>query len=46
MQNDPNPDREKIAALLSSKLCRCGAHGRILRAIEAAWRRSAAGAKP
>ena len=45
IQNDPLPDRGKIVALLSSNLCRCGAHGRILRAIEAAWRNLAAGAK-
>jgi nicotinate dehydrogenase subunit A len=43
IQNDPLPDREKIVALLSSNLCRCGSHGRILRAIEAAWRKLAAG---
>jgi nicotinate dehydrogenase subunit A len=45
IQNEPAPDRDKIAALLSSNLCRCGAHGRILRAIEAAWHAHAAGAK-
>ena len=45
IQNEPVPDRDKIAALLSSNLCRCGAHGRILRAIEAAWHAQAAGAK-
>lgn len=41
IQTDPHPDREKIVASLSSNLCRCGAHGRILRAIEAAWRKIA-----
>ena len=46
IEHDPNPDREKIVALLSSNLCRCGAHGRILRAIEAAWRNVASEAKP
>ena len=45
IQDDPLPDRAKIVALLASNLCRCGAHGRILRAIEAAWRKLAAGAK-
>ena len=45
IQNEPVPDRDKIGALLSSNLCRCGAHGRILRAIEAAWHSQAAGAK-
>jgi nicotinate dehydrogenase subunit A len=45
IQNEPVPDRNKIAALLSSNLCRCGAHGRILRAIETAWHAHATGAK-
>jgi aerobic-type carbon monoxide dehydrogenase small subunit (CoxS/CutS family) len=46
IQNDPGPpDRDKIARTLSSNLCRCGAHGRIIRAIENAWRECAAGAK-
>lgn len=46
IQNDPGPpDRDKIARTLSSNLCRCGAHGRIIRAIEKAWRECAAGAK-
>jgi nicotinate dehydrogenase subunit A len=42
IQNEPAPDRAKIATLLSSNLCRCGAHGRIIRAIEAAWRKQSA----
>jgi nicotinate dehydrogenase subunit A len=46
IQNDPGPpDRDKIARMLSSNLCRCGAHGRIIRAIEKAWRECGAGAK-
>jgi nicotinate dehydrogenase subunit A len=46
IQNDPGPpDRDKVARTLSSNLCRCGAHGRIIRAIEKAWRECAAGAK-
>jgi nicotinate dehydrogenase subunit A len=45
IQDDPRPDREKIVALLAPNLCRCGAHGRIVRAIEAAWRELAPGAK-
>ncbi len=46
IQNDPGPpDRDKIVRTLSSNLCRCGAHGRIIRAIENAWRECAAGAK-
>jgi nicotinate dehydrogenase subunit A len=44
IQNEPAaPDRAKIATLLASNLCRCGAHGRIIRAIEAAWRKQSAG---
>ncbi len=31
-----NPDRSAIAAALDSNLCRCGAHNRIMRAIEKA----------
>jgi len=46
IQNDPGPpDRDKIVRTLSSNLCRCGAHGRIIRAIENAWRQCADGAK-
>jgi nicotinate dehydrogenase subunit A len=45
IQNEPVPDRKKIATLLSSNLCRCGAHGRVLRAIEAAWHAQVSGAK-
>jgi nicotinate dehydrogenase subunit A len=35
------PDRGKIRAALAANLCRCGAHARILNAIEAAWRKLA-----
>lgn len=45
IQNDPHADRDKLVASLSSNLCRCGAHGRILRAIEAAISKLDAGAK-
>jgi nicotinate dehydrogenase subunit A len=31
------PSREKIARALERNLCRCGAHNRIISAIEAAW---------
>jgi nicotinate dehydrogenase subunit A len=34
------PSRQKIAAALQKNLCRCGAHNRIMNAIEAAWRES------
>lgn len=43
IQDEPAPDRAKIATLLSSNLCRCGAHGRIMRAIEAARRKPSTG---
>lgn len=32
--------RDRIAAGLEDNLCRCGAHGRIVSAIEALWKRS------
>lgn len=33
---NPSPDRAEIAAALEGSLCRCGAHVRILRAVERA----------
>ena len=33
----PQASREDIAAALQDHLCRCGAHPRILAAVEAAW---------
>jgi aerobic-type carbon monoxide dehydrogenase small subunit (CoxS/CutS family) len=36
---DPNPTREEIVAGMEDNLCRCGAHQRIIEAIEAASRR-------
>lgn len=36
--NSPEPSREKIVEALEKNLCRCGAHGRIMRAIESAWK--------
>ena len=45
IQNDPGPpERDKIARTLSSNLCRCGAHTRIIKAVEAAWNKIAEGA--
>jgi len=35
---DPHPSREAIAAGMEDNLCRCGAHERILAAVEAAAR--------
>jgi nicotinate dehydrogenase subunit A len=43
IQSDPHPSRDKVAAKLASNLCRCGAHGRIVKAIESAWREAAEG---
>jgi nicotinate dehydrogenase subunit A len=39
------PSREKIVAALDANLCRCGAHARIVKAIEAAWKASVQGAE-
>ncbi|MBT3533126.1 MAG: (2Fe-2S)-binding protein [Rhodospirillaceae bacterium] len=36
LDENPNPDRADIVAALDSHLCRCGAHVRIIRAIERA----------
>lgn len=41
IQSEQRPSREAIVAKLASNLCRCGAHTRIVNAIEAAWRRVA-----
>jgi len=43
---DNHPSRDKLAAALERNLCRCGAHTRILDALEGAWRRMAAGEGP
>ena len=34
LDRDPNPSRAAIVAALDGHLCRCGAHQRILRAVE------------
>jgi nicotinate dehydrogenase subunit A len=36
LDRNPNPDRTDIVAALDKHLCRCGAHLRILRAVERA----------
>ncbi len=41
---NPNPGRAEIAAALSWHLCRCGAHNRILAAVELAAKRMREGA--
>ncbi len=38
LARDPSPDRDAIAAALDGQLCRCGAHPRIVRAVERAAR--------
>jgi nicotinate dehydrogenase subunit A len=38
LQTDPAPDRPAIRAALDPHLCRCGAHGRMVRAVERAGR--------
>jgi nicotinate dehydrogenase subunit A len=46
IDSDREPAREKIAGALQKNLCRCGAHNRIMSAIEAAWRASREGGQP
>jgi nicotinate dehydrogenase subunit A len=36
LDSNPSPTRAEIAAALDKNLCRCGAHPRILRAVEKA----------
>ena len=36
LAHDPRPDRAAIVAALDRHLCRCGAHNRIVRAVERA----------
>lgn len=38
LARNPSPDREAIVAALDGQLCRCGAHPRIVRAVELAAR--------
>ena len=45
IQNDAEPSRKKIVEALAANLCRCGAHSRIMKAIEAAWNKIAEGAE-
>jgi nicotinate dehydrogenase subunit A len=46
VEGDGAPSREKIVAALADNLCRCGAHTRIVRAIESAWTRISRGGRP
>jgi nicotinate dehydrogenase subunit A len=41
IDKDAQPSRQKIVAALEKNLCRCGAHARIVKAIEAAWKKVA-----
>ena len=41
LQQNPNPSRAEIQASLVNNLCRCGAHNRIIRAIQQAGLRMA-----
>jgi len=36
LRNDPSPDRAVVSAALERNLCRCGSHGRVLRAVQRA----------
>ncbi len=45
LRNNPQPSRSEIATALDKNLCRCGAHVRILRAIERAAERLSGGEK-
>jgi aerobic-type carbon monoxide dehydrogenase small subunit (CoxS/CutS family) len=40
---NPSPTREQIVAGMQPNLCRCGAHTRIIRAIDAAAGQKGAG---
>jgi nicotinate dehydrogenase subunit A len=44
-ESEAPPSRAKIIEALAGNLCRCGAHSRILKAIEAAWHKIAEGAE-
>jgi aerobic-type carbon monoxide dehydrogenase small subunit (CoxS/CutS family) len=43
LARNPHPDRAEIAAALDRHLCRCGAHNRIMKAIEKAGAMMGAG---
>ncbi|MGI9152514.1 MAG: hypothetical protein ACR2IY_01370 [Rubrivivax sp.] len=36
MTREPNPSRETIVQALDKHLCRCGAHNRMIRAVQRA----------
>jgi nicotinate dehydrogenase subunit A len=45
LKSEPSPDRASILAALDPHLCRCGAHGAIIRAVERAALQLASGAR-
>jgi nicotinate dehydrogenase subunit A len=46
LDRNPSPSRAEIARALDDNICRCGAHNRILRAVEKAAARLRQGARP
>jgi nicotinate dehydrogenase subunit A len=46
LDRDPSPSRAEIARALDDNICRCGAHNRILRAVENAAARLREGGRP
>ena len=34
LRDDPSPDRLAVSTALQRNLCRCGSHGRVLRAVQ------------
>lgn len=38
LAENPSPDEDQVAAALDRNLCRCGVHGRVIRAVVAAGR--------
>lgn len=42
---NPRPSRSEIMAGLEDNLCRCGAHTRIVQAVESAWKTMGGGVK-
>jgi nicotinate dehydrogenase subunit A len=46
LDRNPSPSRAEIARALDDNICRCGAHNRILRAVEKAAARLREGGRP
>jgi xanthine dehydrogenase iron-sulfur cluster and FAD-binding subunit A len=45
LEENPNPTEEEIVAAMSANYCRCGAYGRIKRAVATASREMAAASR-